>query len=60
MLTAKTLATGMLTTGMLALLLQDAGDFSSGSKQQQTDTGHCEACDLSDLAMGVVFSVGQP
>jgi hypothetical protein len=51
---------------MLALMLEypwmleEAGDFSSGSKQEQPDAGRCQACDLGYLAVGVVFRVRQP
>ena len=43
-----------------ALLLEDAGDLSSGAKQEKTDAGCCEPSHLRDFAVRVVFRMGQP
>ncbi len=42
------------------LLLDHARDLSTGAEEEETDAGDSEACNLCDLAVGVVFGVGEP
>ena len=44
----------------LVFLFENAGDFSSGAKQEQANASCSKACHLGDFAVGVVFCVGQP